>query len=62
MVRCLRDTCINQLREELNDVWMDKCIEYIEVRREHQHLKTLERQKLKFNRLLAKEKVREGDR
>ena len=61
MVRCLRDTCINQLREVLNDTWMDKCIEYIEVGREHQHLKTLERQKLKFERLLAKEKVREGD-
>ena len=61
MVRCLRDTCINQLREVLNDVWMDKCIEYIEVGREHQHLKTLERPKLKFDRRLAKEKVREGD-
>ena len=61
MVRCLRDTCINQLREVLNDEWMEKCTEFIEVGREHQHLKTLERQKHKFERLLAKEKVREGD-
>ena len=62
MVRSLRDTCINQLREVLNDEWMDKCREFIEVRREHQHLKTLNRQKLKFERLLEREKVREGDR
>ena len=61
MVRSLRDACINQLREVLSDEWMDKCIEFIEVGREHQHLKTLERQKIKFERLLDKEKVREGD-
>ena len=34
---------------------------YIEVGREHQHLKTLERWKIKFERLLDKEKVREWD-
>ena len=39
---------------------MDRCIEFIEVGRE-QHLKTLERQKQKFERLLAREKVMEGD-
>ena len=61
MVRGLRDACINQLREVLSNEWMDKCREFIEVRREHQHLKTLERQKIKFERLLDKEKVREGD-
>ena len=61
MVRDLRDTCINQLREVLNDEWVDKCREFIEVGREHQHLKTLNRQKLKFERLLEREKVREGD-
>ena len=61
MVRDLRDTCINQLREVLNNEWMDKCREFIEVGREHQHLKTLNRQKLKFERLLDKEKVREGN-
>ena len=61
MVSNLRDTCKNQLRETLNDEWMDRCIEFIEVGREQQHLKTLERQKQKFERLLAREKVREGD-
>ena len=62
MVSNLRDTCKNQLRETLNDEWMDRCIEFIEVGREQQHIKTLERQKHKFERLLAREKVREGDR
>ena len=61
MVRDLRDTCRNQLREVLTNEWMDKCREFIEVGREHQHLKTLNRQKLKFERLLDKEKVREGN-
>ena len=61
MVSNLRDTCENQLREVLSDEWMGKCREFIEVGREHQHLKTLERQKIKFERLLDKEKVREGD-
>ena len=61
MVSDLRDSCKNQLREILNDEWMDRCIEFIEVGREQQHLKTLERKKHKFERLLAREKVREGD-
>ena len=60
MVRDLRDTCINQLREVLNDDWMDKCRELIEVGREQQHLKILKRQKEKFERLLDREQVREG--
>ena len=59
MVSNLRDICKHQLRESLNDEWMDRCIEFIEVGREKQHLKTLERQKHKFERLLAREKVRE---
>ena len=45
----------------LNDEWMDKCREFIEVGSEHQHLKTLHRQKFKFERLLDREKVREGN-
>ena len=43
MVSNLRDTCENQLREVLSNEWMGKCREFIEVGREHQHLKTLER-------------------
>ena len=61
MVGDLRDTCKNQLREILNNEWMDRCIEFIEVGREQEHLKTLERRKQKFERLLAREEVREGD-
>ena len=61
MVSDLRNTCKNQPKEILNDEWMDRCIEFIEVGREQQHLKTLERQKQKFERLLARKKVREGD-
>ena len=49
MVGDLRDTCIDQLRRVLNNEWMDKCREFIEVGREQQHLKTLNRQKEKFN-------------
>ena len=60
MVRDLRDTHIDQLRRVLNNEWMDKCREFIEVRREQQHLKTLNRQKEKFNRLLERQQVREG--
>ena len=47
MVSNLRDTCKHQLREVLNDEWMDRCTVFIEVGREQQHLKTLERQKQK---------------
>ena len=69
IVRDLRNTCIDQLREVLND-WMDKCREFIEVGREEQHLKTrefievgreeqhlktLNRQKEKFKRLSDRE-------
>ena len=43
MIRDLGDTCINQLREVLNEDWMDKCRDFIEVGREQQHLKTLKR-------------------
>ena len=59
MLRHQRDTCIDQLRRVLSNEWMDKCKEFIEVRRE-QHLKTMNRQKEKFNRLLDRLQVREG--
>ena len=61
MVRDLRDACMNQLRVVLNNEWMDKCREFIDVGREKQHLKTLNRQKEKSERLSDREKVREGD-
>ena len=55
-----RDTCIGQLRRVVSNEWMDKCKEFIEVQREQQHLKTMNRQKEKFNRLLDRQQVREG--
>ena len=48
MARGLRDTCLDQLTRVLNNEWMDKYREFIEVRREQQHLKTLNRWKEKF--------------
>ena len=60
IIRDLRDACIDQLRRVINNEWMDKCRKFIEVRREQQHLKTLNRQKEKFNRLLERQQVREG--
>ena len=60
MLRYQRDTCIDQLRRVLSNEWMDKCKEFIEVGREQQHLKTMNRQKEKFNRLLDRQQVREG--
>ena len=56
MLKSQRDTCIDQLSND----WMDKCKDFIEVGREQQHLKTLNRQKEKFNRLLDRQQVREG--
>ena len=60
MVSDLRDICKHQLRESLNDEWMDRCIEFIEFGREKQHLKTLERQKHKFERLSKRKGERSG--
>ena len=44
-----------------NEEWMVRCKEFIEVGREKQHFKTLKRQKEKFDRLLHKKQIREGD-
>ena len=60
MLKSQRDTCMDQLRIVLSNEWMDKCQGFIEVGREQQHLKTLNRQKEKFNRLLDRQQVREG--
>ena len=60
MLKSLRDTCIDELGRVFNEDWMARCKDFIEVRREKHHLKTLERQKDKFNRLLYKKQMREG--
>ena len=61
MLKSQRDTCIEQLERVFNEEWMARCKEFIEVRRERQHFKTLNRQKEKFERLLYKKKIREGE-
>ena len=60
MFKSQRDTCIEQLERVFNEEWMARCKEFIEVRRERQHFKTLKRQKGKFERLLYKKQIREG--
>ena len=59
MLKSLRDTCMNKLERGINEEWMARCKEFTEVRRENHHLKTLKRQKDKFNKLLHKKQVRE---
>ena len=59
MLKIQRDTCIDCLERVINEDWMDRCREFIEIGREAQHYKILERQKDKFNRLERK-KMREG--
>ena len=54
MLKTQRDTCIDHLERVINEEWMDRCREFIEIGREAQHYKTLERQKDKFNRLLQR--------
>ena len=46
MLKTQRDTCIDHLERVLNEKWMDRCKEFIEIGREAQHYKTLERQKI----------------
>ena len=60
IMKIQRDTCIDHLERVLNEDWMDRCRVFIEIGREAQHYKTLERQKDKFNRLLQRNKMREG--
>ena len=61
MLKIQQDTCIDHLERVLNEGWMDRCKEFIEIVREKQHYKTIERQKDKFDRLLQRKKMREGD-
>ena len=61
MLKSLRDTCMNELERVFNEDWMARCKDFIEVGRGKHHLQTLKRQKDKFNRLLHKKQVREGE-
>ena len=46
-----RDTCINQLKDNLDKETMEKCERFIKEKREIRHLKTFEWQVSKFERL-----------
>ena len=46
-----RDTCTNQLKANLDKETMERCESFIKEKREIRHLKTLERQVSKFERL-----------
>ena len=46
-----RDTCINQLKDNLDKETMEKCERFIKEKREIRHLKTIEWQVSKFERL-----------
>ena len=54
MFKNLRDTCINQLEDILDNAIMEECRTFIEIRRERRHLSTLERHLSKFRRLSHK--------
>ena len=61
MLKSQRDTYIEQLERVFNEEWMARCKEFIDVRREKQHFKTLIRQKEKIEGLLYKKQIREGE-
>ena len=56
MFICQRDTCIDQLNRVLDKATMKKCAKFINMTRESRHKKTLECQRLKFERLCQKYK------
>ena len=43
------DTCMNHLKGILDKETMEECVKFIKLKRESRHIKTLERQTLKFN-------------
>ena len=49
-----RDTCIDQLKGIFHKEAMEECEEFIKIKREFRHLRTLECQKSKFERLCHK--------
>ena len=46
-----RDTCMKQLKDNIDNETMDRCLRFIKEKREKRHLITFERQVKKFNRL-----------
>ena len=54
MLKELRDTCINHLEERLDRNSIEECKNFIKIKREARHQKTLDRQKNKLERLCQK--------
>ena len=54
MLKEQRDTCIYQLEERLDRYSMEECKNFIKIKRESRHYKTLERQKNKLEGLCHK--------
>ena len=54
MLKEQRDTCIYQLEERLDRDGMEECKNFIKIKRESRHYKTLERQTNKSERLCHK--------
>ena len=52
MFKLLRDTCINQLENILDQEFMEECGEFIEIRRERRHLSTLDQHLSTFKEIL----------
>ena len=51
MLREQRDTCKHQLEERLDRDSMEECEDFIKIKREARHLKTLNRKRNKIERL-----------
>ena len=60
MLKIQLDTCMEQLNQVLDKESMEECTQFIKEKRESRHLKTLVRQKSKFDRLCQKSRKREG--
>ena len=60
MLKIQADTCIQNLENTLDSESMEECTGFIKEKRESRHFKTLEQQKLKFERLCQKNRKKEG--
>ena len=56
-----RDTCKNDLESKIEEETMKECVNFINIRREARHCKTMERQKHKFDRLCHRNSISKGD-
>ena len=62
MIKIQANTCIHHLENTLDSESMEEYTGFIKEKRESRHFKTLEQQKLKFDRLCQKNRKKEGGR